>query len=141
MKITRAKVKEKVKIMRLDPLCPPKELTEQLSIQKVYALWDDKRIVGVLRYSLFWQKIPFLDHLLIDPEYRGRGLGKRMMIHWENMMSIAGYSSAMLSTQEDEKAQDFYKHLGYEQIGSFKPPGQDVNELILSKNLPKSKFD
>ena len=137
MRITRAKVKEKVKVMRLDPLCPPKELTEQLSIQKVYALWDDKRIVGVLRYSLFWQKIPFLDHIMIDPDYRSRGLGKRMMAHWENIMGVAGYSHVMLSTQEDEDAQEFYKHLGYKQIGSFLPPVQDVNELMFAKRISR----
>ena len=137
MKITRAKVKEKVKVMRLDPLCPPKELTEQLSIQKVYALWDDKRVVGVLRYSLFWQKIPFLDHLMIDPDYRGKGFGKRMMAHWENIMGVAGYSHVMVSTQADEDAIEFYKHLGYEQIGSFTPPGQDVEELMLKKQISR----
>ncbi len=137
MKITRAKTKEKVKVMRLDPHCPPKELTEQLSIQKVYALWDDKRIVGVLRYSLFWQKIPFLDHIMIDPEYRGRGLGKRMMSHWENIMGVAGYSHVMVSTQEDEDAQEFYKHLGYKQIGSFLPPNQEANELMFSKMISR----
>lgn len=137
MVIKRAKTKDKVKIMRLDPLISPKELTEQISIQKVYVLWDDKRVVGVLRYSLFWQKIPFLEHIMLDPEYRGRGFGKRMMAHWENIMGVAGHSHVMLSTQEDEDAKDFYKHLGYEQIGSFLPPGQDANELMFAKETSR----
>ena len=77
------------------------------------------------------------DHIMIDPEYRGRGLGKRMMAHWENIMGVAGYGHVMLSTQEDEDAQEFYKHIGYKQIGSFLPPGQDANELMFSKQITR----
>ena len=54
--------------------------------QLVYVLYDEKKIVGVLRYSLFWQSIPFLDLLYIDEAYRGKGYGRQMMEHWESVM-------------------------------------------------------
>jgi len=39
----------------------------------VYALVLDGEIKGVLRYSLFWQSLPFLELLFIGEDARGSG--------------------------------------------------------------------
>lgn len=49
-------------------------------------LCDEEKIVGVLRYNLFWQSVPFLDLLFIDEAYRGQGWGSKMMANWEETM-------------------------------------------------------
>jgi ribosomal protein S18 acetylase RimI-like enzyme len=96
----------------------------------VDVLRDGEKIVGVLRYNLFWQSIPFLDLLYIDEAYRGCGWGSRMMAFWEENMKAMGYSYVMLSTQEDEPAKFFY-----EKIGAFLPPEQEADELMYLKEL------
>ena len=84
MMIELARRKDRKRIAELDRHIPPLRLDECIRNGQVYVLRDaamknDGRqkppIVGVLRYSLFWQTIPFLDLLYIDVAYRGKGFG------------------------------------------------------------------
>lgn len=101
----------------------------------VYAILFDDEPVGVLRYSLFWGTIPFLDLIFIEAGERKKGLGTACMRDWEARMKRAGYAHAMTSTQADETAQFFYEKLGYRRVGSFLPPGQEADELLYAKTL------
>ena len=49
--------------------------------------------------------------------YYGKGFGTKAMNHWEHEMQTSGYKLAMTSTQADEKAQHFYRKLGYKDSG------------------------
>ena len=92
-------------------------------------------VVGVLRYSLFWQTIPFLDLLYLDAAYRHQGFGTQMMNRWEETMKKRGYKYVMTSTQADESAWQFYEKLGYHKIGIFLPPEQTADEWMYLKRL------
>lgn len=61
------------KVRRYDSHIPSPRLADCIENNRVYVLRDGGNIVGVLRYSLFWQTIPFLDLLFLDEAYRGRG--------------------------------------------------------------------
>ena len=151
MIIELAQGRDKLKIARLDRHVPYPRLGECIYNGQVYVLKDDDiknsgqnhrlkdPVVGVLRYSLFWQTIPFLDLIYIDEEYRGRGLGTEMMKKWESAMLTCGYKYVMTSTQADEDAWQFYERLGYRKTGSFLPPEQDADEWIYLKKLEKEK--
>ena len=101
----------------------------------VDVLVEDGRIVGVLRWSLFWQSLPFLDLIYLDESLRGHGWGTNMMAHWETNMTAQGFSDVMLSTQSDETSKFFYEKLGYRLCGSFLPPDQDAEEWMYRKEL------
>ena len=73
MEIRLAGSKDKQKIIKYDSHIHHNKVGECIWNQLVYVLCDEKKIVGVLRYSLFWQSIPFLDLLYIDENYRGKG--------------------------------------------------------------------
>ncbi|MBQ7922046.1 MAG: GNAT family N-acetyltransferase [Clostridia bacterium] len=147
MIIELAKGKEKQKIAKLDRHIPSPRLGECIGNGRVYVLKDDSvknggqnhrlkdPIVGVLRYSLFWQTIPFLDLLYIDESYRRMGYGTKMMREWENDMARCGYQYVMTSTQADEDAWRFYEKLGYQRVGGFFPPEQEAEEWMYSKQL------
>ncbi len=122
-------------ILKYDNHIRHNRLAECIRNHLVYVLCDGKNIVGVLRYSLFWQSIPFVDLLYMDEAYRGRGYGRQMMEHWETVMQTMQYKYGMLSTQEDETAKYFYEKLGYRRIGAFLPPEQDADEIIYLKEL------
>ena len=49
-------------------------------------------------------------------------------------MREQGYAAVMTSTQANEAAQHFYRHLGYQDIGGFLLPGEAF-ELVLHKAL------
>lgn len=122
-------------IRHYDSHIPSPRLADCIGSNQVYVLKDAGKIIGVLRYSLFWQTIPFLDLLYLDERCRGQGHGRSMMAHWEARMAEAGYSYIMLSTQEDETAKFFYEKLGYQPIGAFLPPDQEARELLYGKPL------
>ena len=147
MIIELAQGKDKQKIAKLDSHIHPARLRECILNGQVYALKDNSirnggqnhrmkdPVVGVLRYSLFWQSIPFLDLLYIDEVYRKSGFGSQMMSRWEQTMKLCGYKYVMTSTQADEDAWKFYEKLGYSKVGGFLPPEQEADEWIYLKKL------
>lgn len=135
MEIRIARMEDLPAIGRYDRHIPRERLEECVRMQRAHVLMDSGELVGVLRFSLFWQTIPFLDLLYLDEDYRGRGFGSRMMDDWEREMKKQGYAHAMLSTQEDETAKFFYEKLGYRRIGAFLPPEQEADELMYLKTL------
>jgi GNAT superfamily N-acetyltransferase len=36
---------------------------------------EDTILVGFLRFSMFWGKIPYMDMIRVVPEFRGHGVG------------------------------------------------------------------
>ena len=135
MTISPAVITDKPSVIRHDRHIPEAGLDECIRSGRVLVLKEKEAIVGVLRWSLFWQTIPFLDLLYIDNAHQHQGHGRRMMAHWENTMAELGYSHVMLSTQADEDAKFFYEKLGYRQIGAFLPPDQEADELMYLKEL------
>ena len=135
MEIRIALEKDKEQIMQYDRHIHAERLDACINNRLVYALWEADRIVGVLRYSFFWQSVPFLDLLYIDDGFRGKGIGSVAMKVWEDAMIQMGYSYVMLSTQEDETAKFFYEKIGYLRIGAFLPPEQDAEEIMYCKRF------
>lgn len=135
MQIRLAEPKDRAAAARYDRHIPAARLDACIRDGQILVLCDGGTVIGVLRWSLFWQTIPFLDLLYIDKAYRGRGHGRRMMAHWEDAMAAQGYRYVMLSTQADEAAKDFYEKLGWRRIGAFLPPEQAADELMYLKAL------
>ena len=135
MEIRLADNNDKQAVIKYDSHVHPNKVGECIGNSLVYVLCEEKKIVGILRYSLFWQTIPFLDLLYIDEAYRRKGYGRQMMEHWESAMQTMEYKYVMLSTQEDEMAKFFYEKLGYRRIGAFLPPEQDADEIMYVKEF------
>ena len=102
-----------------DKHLPITEFNEKVRCRQGYVCVEKEKVIGVLRYNLFWDNTPFCTMLFIDAEYRNRGYGKLMMEHWEQDMKSQGYGMLMTSTQVDEDAQHFYRKLGYKDSGGF----------------------
>lgn len=103
-----------------------------------YIICDNEQPIGIMRYNLFWDNIPFLTLIHFDEAYQGKGFGKKTMLHWENEMRELGYKMVMTSTQVDETAQHFYRKLGYLEKGSLSfdnTPLEQPMEMFLLKAL------
>ena len=122
-------------VRNYDRHIPLPRLEDCIRRGQVDVLLIDGRIAGILRWSLFWQSIPFLDLIYLDDAIRGQGWGTEMMELWEMNMTDLGYEHVLLSTQEDEPGKFFYEKLGYTLCGSFLPPDQDAPELMHRKEL------
>lgn len=122
----------------LDKHLPEAEFENKVRTKRGYVLLADGEPIGLLRYNLFWDSIPFCTMLMIDENYRERGYGRNLAECWETDMRARGYGMIMTSTQVDENAQLFYRKLGYKDCGGilFDIPGyEQPMELVLSKEL------
>jgi len=122
----------------LDKHLPEIEFDKKVRDKQGYVLLEDGARIGVLRYNLFWDNMPFCTMLFVDWSKQKKGCGRELMTYWENDMKNQGYGMVMVSTQVDEDAQHFYRKLGYKDCGGFTidiPGYEQPMEMFLSKAL------
>lgn len=125
---------------RLDRHLPEAEFENKVQRQQGYVLLTEEGPVGLMRYSLFWDSIPFCNLLFIDAAHQNRGYGRQLMAHWESDMKARGYGMLLTSTQVDETAQHFYRRLGYRDCGGLLidiPAYAQPMELFLCKAIER----
>ena len=140
MEIRYVEAKDKAEWYLLDRHLPDAGFEEKVRNKQGYVLLDEGKIVGVLRYNLFWDNTPFCTMLFIEEKYRGRGYGKLLLEHWESDMETMGYGMLMTSTQVDEDAQHFYRKLDYKDCGGFivdVPGYEQPMEMVMIKAVSK----
>ncbi len=134
--IRQVELKDKEAWYLLDAHLPESVFEEKVRCGQGYVCVEDGKIIGVLRYNLFWDNIPFCTLLYIDDDHRKQGYGKLLMERWEQDMNSHGYGMLMTSTQVDEDAQHFYRKLGYKDCGGFivdVPGYEQPMEMIMIK--------
>ena len=122
----------------LDRHLSAEEFTCKVSDQMGYVLTADGEPIGLLRWSLFWDSIPFCNLLYMEDCHQRKGFGRRLAAYWEKEMRSRGYDLVMTSTQSDEAAQHFWRKLGYRDCGGLTlpfPGHEQPLELILGKTL------
>lgn len=134
MTIRTAEEKDLAVLALHDCHIPRSELKTGISLGRVLIAEADGVLVGWLRWSLFWDNTPFMNLLFLPEGFRGKGYGKKLVVHWEQEMMHRGYKTAMTSTASDEYAQHFYQKLGYTAIGGF-TPFEEPYELLFAKKL------
>ena len=122
----------------LDKYIADSELTLKINEKRCYVIMDNDKPVGVMRYNLFWDLIPFLTLIYFEEEFRGRGYGTKAMLYWEDEMCKLGYKLSMTSTMVEESSQHFYRKLGYKDCGCLIkdiPPYVETMEMFMMKQL------
>lgn len=136
--IRYARMEDKEFWYSLDGHLPEGEFPKKVAAGQCYVMTEGEEPVGLLRYHLFWDSIPFCTMLVVRQDRRGKGYGKRLMAHWEADMRAQGWDLLMTSTQADETAQHFYRKLGYQDCGALFldiPPYAQPAELFLRKPI------
>lgn len=109
-------------------------LSRKIKDREIIIAKTKEKITGWLRYGYFWDNIPFINMIIIDKQYRGKGIGKDLVGFWEREMSNKGYKIVVTSTLSNESAQHFYRKLGYRDSGSLILENEAL-EIIFTKNL------
>src|SRR5215471_18626342 len=117
-----------------DKYIPEKILESKIQNKEIYIVEENGKIIGWLRYNLFWDSVPFLNMIYFLKEYRNKGIGKKLVKYWEEEMKDKGYNNVLTSTQSNEEAQHFYRKIGYTEIGGFKYL-EEPFEIIFYKNI------
>ncbi|MCL2697722.1 MAG: GNAT family N-acetyltransferase [Oscillospiraceae bacterium] len=136
--ITHAALQDKQYVHSVGNYLSESECELKIRDKRCYVLRDDDKLIGVMRYNLFFDFIPFMTLLYLDEPYRRKGYGTKAVLHWENEMRSQGYKMIMTSTQVDEDAQHFYRKLGYKDMGSIVmdiPPYEQPLEMFLGKAI------
>jgi GNAT superfamily N-acetyltransferase len=121
-------------LVQADPHISRQELVRVIEAGRVTVAVEGASVRGWLRWGLFWDEIPFRNMLYVLELYRGRGLGTRLIQHWENQQRAAGCGSVMTSTLASEDAQHLYRRLGYVDRGCLLLPDEPL-EILLVKSL------
>lgn len=132
--VRRAEVADLEALTQWDHHITQAQLKKAIEDGCVFLAEQEERLAGWLRYSLFWDSIPFLDMLFVLEGSRRQGIGRALMGFWEAEMAGLGFRDVLTSTAACEDAQHFYYLLGYETVGGFFPP-EEGYELILKKHL------
>jgi len=128
--------------LRLDRHLPEEGFARKVRDREGYVLLENSRPAGLLRWNLFWDEIPFCTLLAVAEDRRGRGLGRALLARWESDMAARGHRLVMTSTRADERAQGFYRRLGYRDAGCLllRETGyEQPAELFFTKALAKKE--
>jgi ribosomal protein S18 acetylase RimI-like enzyme len=109
-------------------------LITKIQAEEILIMEMNGNCIGWLRYSLFWDEIPFMNMLYFFEDYRQKGYGKILVDYWEKALIQNGYKRFLTSTLANEDAQHFYRKMGYRDIGSFILPLEPL-EIILMKDI------
>ncbi|MFO7744883.1 MAG: GNAT family N-acetyltransferase, partial [Psychroflexus sp.] len=96
----------------------PDELIKALeNSHTLISAWDCNKLVGLANSISDGYLVVYYPHLLILPEYQGKGIGKMIMEKFQEKYS--GFHQQILVA--DGKAIDFYSKCGFEKAGSCLP--------------------
>lgn len=100
----------------------------------VVDLRDERdRLVGGL-FGWTWGGTAFVDLLYVDPDQRGRGLGRALMSAAEDEARERGCHQLVLATH-DFQAPAFYAKLGFAEVGRFVDYPRGGYQVQLAKQL------
>jgi len=122
----------------LDKHLKESEFELKVRDKRGYVIYDGDEPIGIMRYNLFLDNIPFLTLIYLRESFCGKGFGRKAMLFWENEMSELGYKMVMTSTQVDEQAQHFYRKLEYRDKGGLfldNTPFEQPQEMLMVKIL------
>ncbi|MBY5571231.1 GNAT family N-acetyltransferase [Rhizobium leguminosarum] len=94
-------------------------------------------IVGFLRFSRLWGRVPYMEMIRVLPEHRRSGVGTALFLAWEEAMRGDGARMLMTSSECDEsRPQDWHRRNGFSETGAIELPGlQSVPEVFLIKRI------
>ena len=88
-----------------------------LGSHSLFTAWHGERLVGLGNAISDNHLVVYYPHLLVHPDYQGRGIGTELMRRL--MARYEGFHQHMLTA--DGRALDFYRKLGFERAGQTEP--------------------
>ena len=98
---------------------------------------EGSEIVGFLRFSRFWGRVPYMEMIRVLPGHRRSGVGTALFLAWEEAMRGEGARLLMTSSECDEsRPQDWHRRNGFTETGAIEMPGlQSVPEVFFIKPI------
>ena len=137
MKVRYATEADYEQVLVIDNSITKSEFRRWTENSQVLLIYEKDDFAGWLQYSLFKEKIPFVNRFYILEEFRGLGDGKLALLIWQRQMEERFFDKVMLSCDaSNEKAQKLFESIGYKKIGTLQIES-DTDEIVYMKILPK----
>ena len=104
---------------------------------KYIVLTDDDFPVATCRLYGIDEKSAVIGRVVVLPEYRGKGLGKRVMCEAEKWLAELGYTNVVIESRD--VAVGFYEKLGYEVTGESVVHGDTFDCVRMEKGIRYSE--
>ena len=103
---------------------------------KYIVLTDDDFPVATCRFYELDGSSAMIGRVVVLPDYRGKGLGKRVVKEAEKWLHDLGYTKAVIESRD--VAVGFYEKIGYETIGSDIIHGDTFDCIRMEKRFLRS---
>ncbi len=100
---------------------------------KYIVLTDDGFPIATCRFYQIDTESAMIGRVVVLPEYRGQGLGKRLMREAENWLSDLGFTVAVVESRD--VAVGFYRGIGYDVTDPHIVHGDTFDCIRMEKNL------
>lgn len=125
-------------VMSIDKHIDDEKYDKRVYSKCGYIICEENEPAGLMFHIILWDNLPFLNLIFVREEFRGKGIGRKAMLSWEEEMRKQGSKMVLISTQVDETAQHFYRKLGYIDCGSLlfnSTPFEQPMEMFMRKIL------
>lgn len=96
---------------------------------------EEGKVIGMLKYSLIYDRME-IDNIEVHPDYRGRGLGTKLMSY---LISLAIENRVINITLEvrisNEVARNLYKKFGFREVALRKFYYGDEDGILMEKQV------
>ena len=137
IQIKFASNEDKQLILKHEDYLKEKRLSQILENNEIILAYDKERNIGYLRYQLFWTKLPYLTLIIVDKEYRKKGVGRSLLLFLEKHLRSLGFNRLLSSsTANDSDPQAWHKKVGFKEVGLVDEINIDgVGEKFFLKNI------
>ncbi|MDK4704379.1 GNAT family N-acetyltransferase [Rhizobium sp. CNPSo 4062] len=91
-----------------------------IALGEYFVAERDSEVVGFLRFSRFWGKIPYMDMIRVLPLHQREGVGTALFHAWEGAMIEEGAQHLMTSSEWAEaEPQAWHRRNGFKAVGSI----------------------
>ncbi len=117
-RVRLASVEDFDAVARLEHLDDPAAYRRSIAQHRYFLLERDGRITGLARLDFFWEAVPYLGYIFIEPAARGRGDSRRLLDAVIERARSAGQPRLFSSSEADEpQPQAWHRHVGFRDAG------------------------
>lgn len=96
----------------------------------------DENSVGFLQLEFLWSLVPYIALIKVLPEYRRKGVGKKLLEFTEDFLRQKGHQMIYSSSQADEtEPQEWHRHVGFEECGFIAGINEEIGEIFFRKKI------
>lgn len=117
---------------------PGETVTRQLIADRRYVIAEqDGRVIGLIRVEHIWTVVPYMGLIWIEPDYRKRGLSRRLLGFLCDHLRRQGHKTLFSSSQANEPMpQAWHRHVGFVDSGYVEGINADrIDEIVFRLSL------